>query len=202
MGIFSTTARFIFESVNGAGFTLAMLFTAVLFTRNLFKRRSFIIEQLYITGVKPLPVVLVVGVFTGMILALQIGVLLDRFGQKESITLIMGQALCREMGPMMTALILTASVGSGMAAEIGTMKVSEEIDALEVMSIHPVEILVFPRVLALSIMCPVLTLVCDVIGVVGGGLVGKTQFNIPYQVYYSRLMESQPGVIIAPFSTL
>jgi phospholipid/cholesterol/gamma-HCH transport system permease protein len=190
MAIFSATARFLFESVSGAGFTLVILFTAVLFSKRLFKRRGYLLDQLYITGVKPLPVVLVVGVFTGMILALQIGVELDRFGQKESIAYIIGQALCREMGPFMTALILTASVGSGMAAEIGTMKVSEEIDALEVMSIHPVEILVMPRVVALSIMCPVLTFICDVVGVIGGGLVGHAQFNISYQVYYNNVIES------------
>ncbi len=190
MGILSTTARFLFESVSGAGYTLLLLFTALFYTKNLYRRRHYFLDQLYIAGVKPLPVILVVGVFTGMILALQIGVELDRYGQKESIAFIIGQALAREMGPLMTALVLTASVGSGMAAEIGTMKVSEEIDALEVMSIHPADLLVMPRVLALTIMCPLLTLICDVVGIIGGGMVGKAQFNIPYQVYVDNVIES------------
>ena len=190
MGLVDIITRFLSESVMGAGFTLLLLGGVVYHSRNLPRRRGYLLEQLYITGVRPLPVIIVVGVFTGMILALQTGVELDRFGQKESIAYIIGTALCREMGPFMTALILTASVGSGMAAEIGTMKVSEEIDALEVMSINPVEFLVLPRVVALSIMCPLLTLVCDLVGIVGGGLVGQAQFNISLNGYFNRVIES------------
>lgn len=167
-----------------------LLGAAVISSKDLFRRRRFVLEQAFITGIKPLPVILVVGTFTGMILALQIGVELNNYGQKEGIAYIIGSALCREMGPFMTALILTASVGSGMAAEIGTMKVSEEIDALEVMSIDPVNFIVMPRVVALSIMCPVLTLICNIIGVLGGGLVGNSQFDIAYYVYFRKVIDS------------
>jgi len=190
MTILTITGNFINRSVSGAGFTCRLLGSALLSQKDLFRRRAFILEQAFITGVKPLPVILVVGIFTGMILALQIGVELVNYGQKEAIALIIGSALCREMGPFMTALILTASVGSGMAAEIGTMKVSEEIDALEVMSISPISFLVMPRVIALSIMCPIMTLLCNVIGVIGGGLVGNAQFDIAYYVYFRKVVDS------------
>jgi phospholipid/cholesterol/gamma-HCH transport system permease protein len=184
------TSRFFLNIIAGAGYTLILLGFAFVYTKDLFKRRRYIMEQAYVSGVKPLPVILVVALFTGMILALQIGVELDRFGQKEGIAFIIGTALCREMGPFMTALILTASVGSGMAAEIGTMKVSEEIDALEVMSINPLNLLVMPRVFALSLMCPILTLVTNVVGTFGGAIVGKAQFDISYYAFFQRVIES------------
>ena len=190
MAVFDLLGRFLIDLVAGAGYTLLLLCLALYFAKNAFRRRRFILEQLYICGVRPLPVVLVVGFFTGMILALQIGVELEDFGLKESISTIVGTALCREMGPFMTALILTASVGSGMAAELGTMRVSEEIDALEVMSIHPVDFLVAPRLIALMIMCPVLTLVTDFTGVLGGWLVGFAQLGISSQVYFARVLKS------------
>ncbi|MHC4942960.1 MAG: MlaE family ABC transporter permease [Planctomycetota bacterium] len=193
MRFLETAQSLIIKSIIGAGYTLILLWYSFLYTKDLYKRRRFILEQAFITGIKPLPVILVTGVFTGMILALQIGMELDRYGQHEGIAYIIGSALCREMGPFMTALILTASVGSGMAAEIGTMRVSEEIDALEVMSINPVNLLVMPRVFALSIMCPVLTLVCNIVGTMGGGLIGKTQFDIDYHTYFDLVMRSLSG---------
>ncbi|MFH2002685.1 MAG: ABC transporter permease [Planctomycetota bacterium] len=194
MNILQTTHKFLSEAVYGAGYTLVLLGQSILYTKDVPKRSRYIIEQGFITGIKPLPVILVTGVFTGMILALQIGVELDNYGQKEGIAYIIGSALCREMGPFMTALVLTASVGSGMAAEIGTMKVSEEIDALEVMSINPVNLLVMPRIVALSIMCPVLTLICNVVGTLGGYIVGQTQFDIAFHVYFAKVFESlSPG---------
>ena len=85
MGLFSITGQFIIDSVLGAGYTVILVGTALLFARNLLKRRRYFIEQLYITGVKPLPVIIVVGLFTGMILGLQMGVELDKFGQKNLI---------------------------------------------------------------------------------------------------------------------
>jgi phospholipid/cholesterol/gamma-HCH transport system permease protein len=179
--------------IEGAGFTLVLLFLSAYYLKNIWKRRRLFLDQAFICGVKPLPVILVVGIFTGMILALQIGVELQEFGIKESISRIIGKALCRELGPFMTALILTASVGSGMAAEIGTMKVSEEIDALEVMSIDPIDFLAAPRILALAIMCPILTLVTNFMGVIGGALVGKTQLQISLNVYFDAVFESLAG---------
>jgi phospholipid/cholesterol/gamma-HCH transport system permease protein len=193
LNIFEIVQRFCLQTVVGAGYTLILLWFSFLYTKDLFKRRQYILEQAFITGIKPLPVILVTGLFTGMILALQIGVELDKYGQKEGIAYIIGSALCREMGPFMTALILTASVGSGMAAEIGTMRVSEEIDALEVMSINPLNLLVMPRIFALSIMCPILTLVCNIVGTLGGSLIGKTQFDIDYHVYFNKVLLSLSG---------
>jgi phospholipid/cholesterol/gamma-HCH transport system permease protein len=167
-----------------------MLFRSVGYLPHAWKRRRFVLDQLYTCAIRPLPVVLVVALFTGMILALQTGIELERFGAKDRIASIIGLSLCREMGPFMTALILTASVGSGMAAELGTMKVSEEIDALEVMSIRPESFLVMPRLIAMALLAPLLTLVTDVVGIVGGCLVSATRLRIEPVSYLKHVVDS------------
>ncbi len=168
----------------GVGYTIELMVVSTSFTsKHLWRRRRFVVEQLFTCGIRPLPVVLVVATFTGMILALQTGLELEEFGAKDRIAAIIGVGLCREMGPFMTALILTASVGAGIAAEIGTMKVSEEIDALEIMSIKPHSFLVMPRIVGLAVMCPLLTLITDVVGILGGLIVGATRLQISPLVY-------------------
>jgi phospholipid/cholesterol/gamma-HCH transport system permease protein len=182
-------------AVAGAGTTVEILFVAAGYFRHLWKRRRFVLDQLYTCAIRPLPVVLVVALFTGMILALQTGLELEKFGAKDRIAAIIGVSLCREMGPFMTAIILTASVGSGIAAEIGTMKVSEEIDALEVMSIRPESFLVMPRLFSMALLTPLLTLVTDVVGVLGGCLVAATRLRIEPVSYLKHVIDSLSGDI-------
>ncbi len=119
-----------------------------------------------------------------MILSLQAGIALRDYGQEMRVGTLVCESMFREMGPFMAALILAACVGSAMAAELGTMAVSEEISALEVMSINPVYYLVMPRILAMIIICPALTLYTNVIGVIGGGMVAHSQLDIEWRVYY------------------
>jgi phospholipid/cholesterol/gamma-HCH transport system permease protein len=98
--------------------------------------------------------------------------------------LAVAAAVCRDMGPFITGIILTAMVGSAIAAEIGTMQVSEEIDALEVMSINPVKMLAAPRIAALTLMCMALTVLVDLVGILGGGLVARAQLGVPLHRYF------------------
>ena len=178
-------------TVRHAGFALVMLArAAALLPRDLAFRRRFVLDQLIVCGVTPLPVVAVVGVFTGMILALQVGGELAAYGQAERISDIIGVVLFREMGPFMTAMILTASVGSAMTAEIGTMAVSEELEGLQTMSIDPVSFLVLPRVIGLVLMAPLLTFLGNVLGVAGGAIVCRTQLSIPASVYFRNVVDS------------
>jgi phospholipid/cholesterol/gamma-HCH transport system permease protein len=190
IGFFRFLGRTIESTVQGAGATVEMLFVSTGSMRHLWKRRRFVLDALYTCAIRPLPVVLVVALFTGMILALQTGLELERFGAKDRIAAIIGVSLCREMGPFMTALILTASVGSGMAAEVGTMKVSEEIDALEAMSIRPESFLVMPRLVSMALLCPLLTLVTDVVGITGGCLVSATRLRIEPASFLKHVVES------------
>jgi phospholipid/cholesterol/gamma-HCH transport system permease protein len=197
---FARQGRAVRAVVADAGYTVSIfLRSAGCMLRDLNRRRRFILDQLVVCGISPLPVVAVVGLFTGMILTLQVGVELERFGQSERIADIIGVVLFREMGPFMVAMILTASVGSAMAAEIGTMAVSEELDALECLSVDPISFLAMPRILALALMAPLLTFIGCILGCVGGGIVAKTQLDVPVAVYVRNVFESlQAGPRFGP----
>lgn len=177
--------RIVLLNSRNAGRALLILWGALLCLRFVFSKRSreSVLHQLYVTGIKSLGVISVVAMFTGMILALQTGLELRKFGQEVNIGAAVMISMLREMGPFMTALILSASVGSAMAAELGTMTVSEEIAALEVMSIPPVRFLVMPRLAAMMIMTPILTFYACMLGVVGGALVGLTQLGVSMPAY-------------------
>ena len=150
--------------------------------------RQTLIVHLYQTGIRTLPVITVVSLFTGMILALQVGLELRRFNQEVYLGAAVMMSLIREMAPFSCGLCLAACVGSAIAAEIGTMKVNEEIAALEVMSIPPIRFLAAPRILALVAMAPLLAFYCCIIGTVGGGLVGNTQLGVDFGQYMSSAM--------------
>jgi phospholipid/cholesterol/gamma-HCH transport system permease protein len=185
------------EWVFGAGYTLVLLFQTVLEFRAIFFKRNEIIQQMFTAGISSFFVVSIVAVFTGMIMGLNAGLGLKDFGAEGQIGIILTITLTREMSPFMTALILSASVGSAIAAEIGTMKVSEEIDALEVMSISPVRYLVMPRVIGFSLMVPVLCIYASILGVFGGSVVGHFQLGVEFQVYFNgvlRRIGSVPGL--------
>ena len=150
--------------------------------------RRAMLFQLYSTGIRTLPVISVVGLFTGMILGLQVGLALRKFNQEMFLGAAVMLTLIREMGPFVTGICLSACVGSAMAAELGTMKVNDEIAALEIMSIPPVRYLVAPRMAGLVVMSPILAFYACILGVMGGGLVGYTQLNVPFAQYMSSAM--------------
>lgn len=156
--------------------------------RHLPKRRAEVVRQLHATGLKSFGVTSVVALFTGMILALQAGLVLEDYGQQVQVGILVSQTMCREMGPFMTALIIAASVGAGIAAELGTMNVSEEISALHVMSINPADFLVMPRLFALLVMTPVLTVYTNLVGSIGGMVVAETQLGVSPLAYYRNAM--------------
>jgi len=135
-------------------------------------------------------VVLLVGLFIGMIVALQTGIELSRFGQQDQIGTIVALSMAREMGPFITAIILAATVGSALAAELGTMAVSEELAALEVMSVDRVKFLVMPRVVGVAVMCPMLTILADAIGIAGGGFIAKSQLNVGLALYWDSALDA------------
>lgn len=147
------------------------------------RSRHEIVAQMFVGGIKSLGVVTIVAIFMGMILALQTGLSLRDFNQEVMIGTAVMVSMLREMGPFMTGLILAACVGSAIAAQIGTMVVSEEVAALEIMSIDPVRFLVMPRLVAMCIMTPVIAFYTCVMGVIGGGVVGMTQLGVTWHAY-------------------
>jgi len=190
MGVLERTGSYIGSSIDSSGFTVSILLRTLLYLPAAPRKLRAILDQMYFAGVRTLPVVMLVAVFMGMIVALQTGIELQRIGSSQQIATIVPISMCREMGPLITAIILAATVGSAMAAELGTMNVSEEVMALEVMSIDPVRYLVMPRVVALSIMCPLLTVFVDLVGIIGGGMVGHIHLGIDLEFYYTQALDA------------
>ncbi len=178
------------KQVMRAGFQMNLLLRIAGQLPYLHKKYRETLNQMFVGGVRAFPVVLLVSLFAGMILSFQAGIVLARFGQEESVGTLTAITMCREMGPFITAIILAAAVGSAQAAEIGTMAVSDEILALEIMSIDPIRFLVMPRVVALSLMCPILTIVANLVGVFGGALVSRSQLGVDTALFFTTALDS------------
>ncbi len=190
-GRLESLRRHVVEAFADVGRAVRLMVEAICFLPSTLARRdsrAAFVRQLYVTGIRTLPVITVVGLFTGMILGLQVGLALSRFNQEAYLGATVMISLVREMGPFVTGICLSACVGSALAAELGTMTVNDEVAALEIMSISPVRFLVAPRLGALLAMSPVLAFYACVLGVVGGGLVGYTQLNVPFQQYIASAM--------------
>lgn len=153
-----------------------------------FRVRS-LVEQMASVGVSSVPIVLITAIFTGAVLALQTMTGFKRFNAEDLVGTIVALSLCRELGPVLTGLIVSGRVGSGMAAELGTMKVTEQIDALESLATDPVNYLVVPRFLAGLIMLPVLTALADVVGMAGGFAVSVFVLHANATIYFRRSMD-------------
>lgn len=152
-------------------------------------RFRIIFKQMEFVGVSSLPVVLITGTFTGMVLAIQTYYGFRMFGGESLVGATVALSMTRELGPAITALMVTGRAGSAMAAEIGTMRVTEQIDALYTMSVDPIQYLVMPRVMAGIIMLPVLTIISDFIGILGGYFVGVHLLNINSGIFIARTIE-------------
>ncbi|MDG1490730.1 MAG: ABC transporter permease, partial [Planctomycetota bacterium] len=127
------------------GSTLELAAATAMRLHHLPRRSRWLMEQLFAAGVRNMHVVLLVGLFMGMIVSLQTGIELSRFGQQDQIGTIVAASMTREMGPFITSVVLAATTGSALAAELGTMSVSDELSALEVMSVDRTSFLVVPR---------------------------------------------------------
>jgi len=177
------------EFIKGAGSMTIMLLTAIRFAftppfklKNIFKQMEFV-------GVQSLFVVVLTGSFTGMVLALQGYNALNRFGAESLVGPTVALSMARELGPVLTGLMVTGRAGSAMATELGTMRVTEQIDAIETMAINPIKYLVVPRLLAGVLMFPLLTVVTSFVGVVGGYIIGVKMLGINPGVYIGRTID-------------
>jgi phospholipid/cholesterol/gamma-HCH transport system permease protein len=151
--------------------------------------RHDIVEQFDVIGFGSLTVVLMTGLFTGAALALNSGQTLDQFGARPVVGRLVSASMVKELGPVLTGLMLTGRIGSGIAAELGSMMVTDQINALRALGTDPVRKLVVPRVLAGILMAPVLTVVSDFVGIVGGWIVAKVQLQVTTGVYWSSVLK-------------
>ena len=147
-----------------------------------------LIEQFDAICVGSLTVVLLTGMFTGMVLALQSGITLDKFGARSMVGQLVSASMVKELGPVLTGLIVAGRVGSGIAAELGSMMVTEQIAALRALGTDPIRKLVLPRMLAGLFMVPLLTIVATGIGMVGAWIVTVTQLKVASSVYWNSVV--------------
>jgi len=148
-----------------------------------------LVQQMDVIGVQSLGIVLLTGFFTGMVLALQSSVQLRTFGATQYIGSLVSASMIRELGPVLAGLMVAGRVGSGVAAQIGSMRVTEQIDALNTLGTDPIKKLVTPRVLAGLIMLPVLTVINDLVGILGGNLIAKLYVGLPTSFYWRTVWE-------------
>src|SRR5581483_11924262 len=149
----------------------------------------FVVEQLDQLGWRSLSIVNLTALFTGMVFALQLGNYLARFGAKMFVSRIVGMSLLREMGPVLTALMIAGRVGAGITAEIGSMAVTDQVDAIRALGASPIRNLIVPRMIAVLVMVPVLTIIGDLIGVLGGLLLAVTELNVSASFYMNSLIQ-------------
>jgi phospholipid/cholesterol/gamma-HCH transport system permease protein len=143
-----------------------------------------IIAQMDSLGVGSLSIVILTGMFTGMVLTLQSAASLDAFGARPYVGRLVCVSMVRELGPVLTALMVTGRVGSGMAAELGSMVVTQQIDALRVLGSDPVRKLVAPRLAAALVMVPILTVISDTLGIFGGSLISVFNLKLSWEFYW------------------
>jgi phospholipid/cholesterol/gamma-HCH transport system permease protein len=143
-----------------------------------------IVAQMDSLGVGSLSIVILTGMFTGMVLTLQSAASLDAFGARPYVGRLVCVSMVRELGPVLTALMVTGRVGSGMAAELGSMVVTQQIDALRVLGTDPIRKLVAPRLLAGITMVPILTVISDTLGIFGGSLIGIFNLKLSWEFFW------------------
>ncbi len=140
-------------------------------------------------AVRSVTIVAVAGLFVGLVLALQTGYGLARFGAKGMVGVILGLSVIRELGPVVTAILVGGRVGSGFTAELGSMRVTEQIDAMRALGVNHIKRLVVPRVLVTMAALPMLTMVANALGLFGGMLISQYEFSVGYHQYYSTVSQ-------------
>ena len=168
-------------------------------TRPFYLRDVF--QQMDTVGVASLGIVILTGLFTGMVLALQSAVEMKQFGATIYMGRLVGASTVRELGPVLTALMVTGRAGSGMAAQLGAMRVTEQIDALNTMGVDPIRKLVVPRLLAGVVMLPLLTIVTDVVAIFGGLLIAVLKLDLTAGLYLRSVWQTlaQTGFLFRYF---
>src|SRR6266436_2088999 len=161
--------------------------------RNIFRKPHYtddIILQMDSIGVGSLLIVVLTGFFSGAVMSLQLARALAKWGQKGQVGTAVSITLVRELGPALTALMVAARNSSGMASELGSMKVTEQIDAMRALGTDPIQKLVTPRMIATAVVLPLLTIIADFVGIFGGFIIAKFVLNLEGSQYWSTVWQS------------
>jgi phospholipid/cholesterol/gamma-HCH transport system permease protein len=175
--------------ISHIGGTVLLLLRSLKYAGTLPRQFPRFIDQCYVIGYTSLPIVTILSFFIGSVLALQSGYSMENFGAKQFIGTLVGLTMARELGPVMVAILLAGRVGSAVTAELASMKVYQEIDALTTMNIPPERMLVLPRLMAVLIMMPVLAIIANLCGWYGGALVCQYTHSISVdsEAYFTAL---------------
>jgi phospholipid/cholesterol/gamma-HCH transport system permease protein len=175
--------------LQGVGSTVQLFIRSLSYAGTLPRQWPRFIEQCYMIGYTTLPIVAILSFFIGTVLALEAGYSMSDFGAKQYIGSLVGLSMARELGPMMTAVLLAGRVGSAITAELASMKVYQEIDALTIMNIPAAKILVLPRLAAVLVMMPVLIVISNIVGWFGGSVVARyvSSLGISPEAYFAAL---------------
>ncbi|MEO5961299.1 MAG: ABC transporter permease [Opitutaceae bacterium] len=175
--------------LEGIGSTIQLLLRSIGYLPTLPRQFGRFIDQCYLIGYTTLPIVAILSFFIGSVLALQAGDAMQNFGAKQFIGTLVGFSMAKELGPVMVAILLAGRVGSAITAELASMKVYQEIDALVTMNIPPARMLVMPRLVATLVMVPVLAIIADLVGWFGGAIIAKSVhfISIDPPAYFAAL---------------
>lgn len=186
---FAAVGRAIIDGVNNSGAAVIFLLLALM---KIFRRKQLAkaVQQLYYIGARSTTIIILVGLFTGMVLGLQSYYALVKFGAQGALGTLVALSLVRELGPVLTAIMITARAGSAITAEIGILRISEQIDALHTMRIDPLSYLISPRITAAIISFPLLTAVFDLIGIFGGYISGVVLLGVNAGAYFHSVQAS------------
>jgi phospholipid/cholesterol/gamma-HCH transport system permease protein len=146
-----------------------------------------LVQQMDHVGVKSISICGIAAVFTGLVMALQTSYGLARFGAKAYVGIVVSLSMVRELGPVLTALLVGGRVGSGITAELGAMKVTEQIDAMRALGANHIKKLVVPRVVSIMLVLPLLTVLADALGILGGMVISRYEFHVESQLYLSTI---------------
>lgn len=163
-------------------------FIKCLYTRPFYLGRLY--EQMVQLGIGSLSITIVIGLVTGMVMTLQFGYGLEKFGGTLYVPAIVSLSLLRELAPIFTSLLIAGRIGSGISAEIGAMNVTQQIDAIRALGTNPVRVLVVPRVLAAVISLPLLAVLSGFMGILGGLIMAYSEFNMPVGFYINKVLNT------------
>ena len=190
--MFSLVGKKLLDVAQGVGEMLALLCETVYYFKEIPRNLNSIFRQMSEIGIGTLPISMLMALFVGMVLSLQTGSELALYGTQEAIGAIVGLSMVKELGPVMTSLLVAGRIGSAMAAEVGAMQVYEEIDALKTLEISPVRYLAMPRLIACLMAVPALVVFAVIVGIIGGGVVAEVNpmIDVPFSVYYDNMVRA------------
>lgn len=187
--MFNFIGLWVLKFLEESGRVIILFYKTLIWTfRPPFDIRN-LLKQIEEVGVKSIPVVLITGGFTGMVLALQSYTGFKRFNAEAFVGTVVALSMTRELGPVLSGLMVSGRVGSAMAAELGTMQVTEQIDALYTLATNPIKYLIVPRFLAALIVMPILTVFADVVGILGGYLISVQLLGSNPTIYLRRTFD-------------